>query len=601
MRRVLLVIALLVLGTAPAEPAESDRSFTIAAGGDILIHRTVATIADGNAPGAGAYDFSPMLMPIEPWVAAADLAICHLEGTLTPTNTGLSFYPAFNAPHEVADAIAAAGYDACSTAGNHAMDRGFTGVTQTLDILDGAGLGHAGTARTPEERLPSLYDANGVTVGHISATYGLNGIPRPEGKPWAANVIGNGDAVLDDAAWARDHGAEFVIVSLHWGAEYQVRPTAGQEALAERLLASPDIDLILGHHVHVIQPIDRIGGEVVVYGMGNQLSNQRGYGGIGGTEDGIMVHHTVRERNGRFRVTRAEYTPTWVHPTTKEVLPVAHTLATDPGGHAAALRASWVRTLDRVGRLGVEDLGTTTAPWPLLVCRGEVATIAGTAGPDVITGTAGPDVIVGLGGDDVIDTGDGNDLVCAGDGDDLVRGGDGDDLLFGGSGSDSLAGGPGNDRLWGNTGDDLLDGDVGDDRLWAGPGDDTIRAGFGDDAAAGGPGVDRLLGGRGADLLRGGAEDDFLYGEEGGDHLFGEDGDDRLWGGVGHDHLAGGDGADTLRGGAGPDTLRGGDGDDALNGEGDDDLLGGGGGTDHIVGGVGVDTCRAGPSVACEG
>ena len=164
----------------PGRPGAPARSFTITAGGDILIHRTLAQIADANAPGANVYDFSPMLDPIEPWVGEADLAICHLEGALDPQNTGLSYYPLFNAPHEVADALAAAGYDACSTAGNHTLDHGFSGMSDTLDILDAAGIGHAGSARIEEERLPSLYEVNGVTVGHIAYTYDTNGIPpRP--------------------------------------------------------------------------------------------------------------------------------------------------------------------------------------------------------------------------------------------------------------------------------------------------------------------------------------------------------------------------------------------------------------------------------------
>jgi poly-gamma-glutamate capsule biosynthesis protein CapA/YwtB (metallophosphatase superfamily) len=245
---------------APTAAAAGGRSFTITAGGDILIHRTIAQIADANAPGAGVYDFTPMLLPIEPWVGEADLAICHLEGALDPANTGLSYYPLFNAPHEVADALAAVGYDACSTAGNHTLDHGFTGVADTLAVLDAAGIHHAGSARSPEESLPSLYEVNGVTVGHLSYTYGTNGLPLPEDKPWAVNLIGDGDGILEDARWARQHGAEFVVVSMHWGTEYQTAPTAEQVRLAERLLSSPDIDLILGCHVHVVQPIGRVNG-----------------------------------------------------------------------------------------------------------------------------------------------------------------------------------------------------------------------------------------------------------------------------------------------------------------------------------------------------
>ncbi len=595
MRRIAVVVTAvlaLVLPAAPAFPTAA-RSFTITAGGDILIHRTLAQIADANAPGANIYDFRPMLDPIEPWVGEADLAICHLEGALDPQNTGLSYYPLFNAPHEVADALAATGYDACSTAGNHTMDHGFTGVSDTLDILDAAGIRHAGSARTAEERLPSLYEANGVTVGHISYTYATNGIPAPADKPWAVNLIDDGSAILADARWAREHGAEFVIVSLHWGNEYQVQPTAGQTALAATLLASPDIDLILGTHVHVVQPIGRVNGEVVVYGMGNQLSNMRTYGGHTGTEDGVMVHFTVREMGGRFVVTSTQYTPTWVHPTTKAATPVAHTLAYGPATYHYDLEASLQRSVDRVTRLGAAGITLSRTPWPALVCEGEVATLVGTAGPDVLTGTTGPDVIVGRGGDDVISGGDGEDLVCAGDGDDAVLAGAGNDAVYGGEGADRLQGMSGDDLLDGGPGDDTLNGHDGNDLLLGGDGEDGLYGGGGDDYLDGGWGDDRLSGYDGADELSG---------AQGADFLAGGRGDDVLTGGLGSDRLYGGDHADLLIGGPDGDLLGGGPGDDDLRGGTGDDDLSGGGGADALDGGEGTDLCRGGPLLrACEG
>ncbi len=595
MRRIVLgVVALALLSGLPGAPAgAAGRSFTLTAGGDILIHRTLAQIADANAPGANVYDFTPMLAPIEPWVGEADLAICHLEGALDPRNTGLSYYPLFNAPHEVADALAFAGYDACSTAGNHTLDHGFTGVSDTLDLLDAAGIAHSGSARSEAERLPSLYQANGVTVGHISYTYGTNGIPAPADKPWAVNLIGDGDAILDDARWAREHGAEFVIVSLHWGNEYQVRPTAAQIDLAERLLGSPDIDLILGTHVHVVQPIGRVNSEVVVYGMGNQLSNMRTFGGHTGTEDGVMVHFTVREMGGRFLVTATQYTPTWVHPTTKAVTPVAHALAYGPDTYQRDLEASLDRSTDRVTLLGAAGVTLSPTPWPALVCEGKVATIVGTAGPDMLTGTPGPDVIVGRGGDDVISAGDGDDLVCAGDGDDTVVAGAGDDRVFGGAGDDRLQGGTGADLLDGGPGDDLLEGQADGDTLRGGEGADGLYGGTGDDALHGGPGDDRLYGYDGADRLAGDAGADFLAGGRG---------PDLLMGGTGPDRLCGDDEDDLLLGGPDGDVLLGGTGDDELRGAGGDDDLSGGGGIDTLDGGAGRDTCRGGPVLlACEG
>lgn len=564
-----LVFMAAVLPAIPAAGADAPRSFTLTAGGDILIHRSIAQLADTYAEGP-AYDFRPMFAAIEPWVGEADFAICHLEGALDPENTDLSYYPRFNAPHEVAEALAAAGYDACSTAGNHTLDHGFGGLADTLDVLDAAGLRHTGSARGPSERLPNLYEINGITVGHLAYTYSTNGLPPPADKPWAVNTFGSGDEILADAAWAREHGAEFVIVSLHWGAEYQTPPTAGQIALAERLLSSPDVDLILGTHVHVVQPIGRVGDKVVVYGMGNEISNMFNHDGHSGTEDGILVHLRVEEVEGRFVVDQVAYTPTWVNPATKAVLPVVASLPS-ADGYRPALQASLQRSMARVGLLETPGVDLSPALWPALLCQGRPATILGTAGADVIVGTAGPDVIAARGGADQIDGGSGDDLICGGPGDDRVTGGFGRDVIYGGTGDDRLEGGIGDDRLWGEAdadsldggeGADLLDGGAGDDRLAGGAGDDVMAAGAGNDfvvagdghdVAGGGTGDDLLLGGGGADRLFGGPGDDLLLGGEQDDGLFGGPGDDLIWGGDGNDELQGGGGRDRLTGGPGRD------------------------------------------------
>jgi Ca2+-binding RTX toxin-like protein len=421
---------------------------------------------------------------------------------------------------------------------------GRTGLVATLEILDGAGVGHTGTAGSADERRPTLIEVQGVTVAHLSFTYGTNGIPSPE--PWSVNRT-DPDRIIEDAAWARDHGAEFVILSLHWGAEYQPHPTGDQIRLAETLAAAPEIDLILGHHAHVIQPIVHVAGKVVVYGMGNQLSNIRGSGySRSGAEDGIIVHLEVTEIGGRFRITDTSYTPTWVDPTTKQVVPVEHALATGIGSESV-LRASLARTIERVTMF--EELPRTAVPWPEASCRGVPATMVGTRGPDTITGGEGPDVIVGRFGNDAIWGGGGDDLICGGRGDDVIRGGDGADTLQGGRGSDRLH------------------GDAGDDRLIGGRHADVIFGGYGED---------RLQGGRGADLL---------YGNLHGDRLQGGAGDDRLSGGPGDDTLAGGIGGDDLRGDLHDDRLDGGAGDDDLQG---------GAGTDVLDGGDGEDRCRGG-------
>ena len=517
-----MAISLTLLAAAsPAGALRQGRTFTIAAGGDVLIHQAIALAAEATAPGSGTYDFRPLLRPIEPWIADADLAICHLEGTLSPTNTGLLYqegdeHPAhFNGPREVADALVATGWDACSTAGNHALDRGLTGVRETLEVLDAAGLGHAGTARDADERLPALYRVNGVRVAHLAYTIGTNE-PRPADARWSVNLI-DADAILADARWAREHGAELTIVSLHWGTQYQVSPDWEQTRLAETLTASPDVDLILGHHVHVVQPIARVNGKVVVYGMGDHLSNIQTMpdGSKYGAEDGVVVHLTIAEQEaGGFAVAGAAVTPTWVDPATKRVLPVDHTLAygTDPS-LVPSLEASRARSLERAGRRDSAFAVLSPQPWPSLVCDGRVATIVGTAGPDFLVGTAADDVIVGREGSDTILGGGGDDLVCSGEGDDIVWGGSGTDAVHGGDGADLLSGGDGNDRLWGEGGDDRLGGGEDGDALYGGDGDDILSGHGGDDLLVAGPGTDWLRGGTGNDTLVGSSGDDRLLGD----------------------------------------------------------------------------------------
>ncbi len=508
----LLAVVTIVLhlfgGRAAAAGDDEPRSFTIAAAGDVLIHGRVALVA--SLLGGGTYDFTPMLAPIEPWIGDADLAICHMEGTISADNTGLSYYPLFVAPREIAEAIAAAGYDTCSTASNHAADAGWDGIVETLDMLDAAGVRHDGTARSEAERLPGLYTVDGVVVAHLSYTYGLNGLPNP--RPWAVNVI-DPERILADAAWAKDQGAAFVVVSLQWGVEYQVAPTGEQRALAETLTASSNVDLILGSHAHVVQPIDVLNGKVVVYGMGNHLSNQNSAYGAKyyGTEDGVVVTVTVTEQpDGSFAATKVEFTPTWVRLEDYAVLSAADAL--DTGAGPEALVAPLLqRTTERILMLGPPDIvAASPTPWPGMACAGRRATIVGSPRADVLVGTPGDDVIAGRGGADSIWGMGGNDVICGGRGNDTVDGGLGWDQAWGEEGDDALEGGLGRDRLDGGPGADLVSGGRDADALYGGDGDDVVSGGHGDDALFAGPGSDLLSGGDGADSLVGGSDGDRL-------------------------------------------------------------------------------------------
>ena len=359
--------------TAPAVP--EPRSFTIAATGDLLIHSPIVR----RARTADGWDFTPMFQQVAPIMRAADLAVCHVETPMSPDNRNLSTFPLFSVPNHLADAIAYSGYDTCSLASNHSLDSGVSGVVGTIDALDRVGVAHTGVARSPEQRATlNLLEVNGATVAHLSYTYGLNtGALRPE-DAHLANIIDEVD-ILVEAGRARAAGADFIILSLHWGTEFRRMPDRYQTELGPRLLGTPVIDLIIGHHAHVVQPVDRIGGEYLAYGLGNFISWQspRREGGKPGTQDGVILRLTVTEdpATGRWGVTSVSHTPTMVNLYTFEIVN-----ALDPRGthNPAELAASAADTAEALAALG-----TTVRALPGLtpdVAEWLSRLLAGTAG-----------------------------------------------------------------------------------------------------------------------------------------------------------------------------------------------------------------------------
>jgi len=346
------------LGLAPIE-VEPRPTRVVAFTGDTLIHMPVASAAAVNGDDSGRpYDFYPQLEPVASIISGADLAICHLEVPLSPTNTGLSGYPRFNAPRDLADGLAEAGFDGCSTASNHALDQGESGLLATLDLLDGAGLSHAGTAASETGAEATMYDVDGVTVAHISATWSTNGLPEPADKPWLVQDI-DVDELISRAEAAKEEGADFVVVSVHCCVEYRTLPTAAQQEMDRRLIESPAIDLVIGHHAHVVQPIERWNGEFIVYGLGNFLSAQHHRTG---TADGVIVLVELTMRNGRWVAREINYVPTYVTLGDYRVLPAAETIADDAGSLESTLRSSWNRTVAAIETYDPDGVAPVTAP-----------------------------------------------------------------------------------------------------------------------------------------------------------------------------------------------------------------------------------------------
>ena len=322
----------LTLLEPPPRPA-----VTLAFTGDVLIHSPVWEQA---ARYGEPFDFSPMFDPVADIIAGADLAICHLETPLSADSADLSGYPTFNAPRQVADALAKAGYDGCSTASNHSFDQGQRGIAETLSVLEDAGLGHAGMAAHAEDAATATrYRVGAVDVAHLSATWWLNGLRLPRDRPWLVQVL-DVDALLAQAAAARREGADIVVVSMHCCTEYLQEPTSYQRHVARSLIHSPDVDLVIGHHAHVVQPAEMVDGEAIVYGLGNFLSAQRS---LTATQDGVVVLPELALRGEHWSLRSLRAVPTWVEGGSYRILPAA-----------SANGASWERTRAALSADGVE-------------------------------------------------------------------------------------------------------------------------------------------------------------------------------------------------------------------------------------------------------
>jgi poly-gamma-glutamate capsule biosynthesis protein CapA/YwtB (metallophosphatase superfamily) len=327
----------------------------IEASGDLLIHSPVwqRALALGN----GHYDFAPLFREIKPYVTGADLALCHVETPMSPAPP--ASYPIFNTPPELAAGIKATGWDACDTASNHSVDQGQEGIDATGKALDRQGVKHTGSFPSPRAQKRIVFlEAQGVKVAFLAYTTDTNGIPPP--NPWSVNIASPG-RILDDAKRATHHGADAVIVNLHWGGEilpeYQADPSSGQLALVKKVTASPNVTAIVGQGPHAVQPIERINDKYVVFSEGNLVSNQSPEAALpASSQDGLIALLDMVVDGKGARVEGVRYLPVWVRHPDYEVLPVGPALQHGEAD-ATSLRAAYQRTVSVAGRgKGIEPI-----------------------------------------------------------------------------------------------------------------------------------------------------------------------------------------------------------------------------------------------------
>ncbi|RZU19402.1 poly-gamma-glutamate synthesis protein (capsule biosynthesis protein) [Kribbella rubisoli] len=300
--------------TNPKQGDQPDR-ITVVATGDVLLHERLWTTAKRDGKG-GDWDFAPLMGSVKPLVQKADLSIAHLETPLAPAGGPYHGYPLFQGPPQIATALKQTGYDLCTTASNHSFDGGANGVDRTLNTLEKVGLKHAGTARSrAEAEQTTIVDVGGVKIASLSFTFGFNGLPYPNGQTWRAGTI-DVKTIARKAQEAKDRGADLVLVSCHWGMEYSSKLNDQQREVAPQLLADSNIDLVIGHHAHVVQPMEQINGKWVAYGLGNLVAAHREPEST--KAEGLLVRFTFKRDGDRWSTEQAEFAPLLM----TDVLPV---------------------------------------------------------------------------------------------------------------------------------------------------------------------------------------------------------------------------------------------------------------------------------------
>lgn len=322
-----------------SEPEIKESLATVLSTGDIMVHSTQLDGAYVSA--TGEYDFSAFFKECSPYFKAVDLAVANLEVTFGGTESGkFSGYPAFNTPDSLADVIKASGLNFLLTSNNHSYDTGLFGLKRTAQILKQKGIEFIGTRETESEPIYTVKDINGIKIGMANYTYESD----PEGKIAGRKYI-NGSIISAEANnlissfsynnieafyteaentinSMKSEGAEFIVFYMHWGNEYKLTANTWQKSIAQRL-SNLGVDIIIGSHPHVIEPVELIYSEdgqnttVCLYSTGNAVSNQRqelmDSCPSGHTEDGMFFTYTLRKLGEDVTLDSIDIIPTWVN------------------------------------------------------------------------------------------------------------------------------------------------------------------------------------------------------------------------------------------------------------------------------------------------
>lgn len=309
----------------------TPKELNLIAAGDVMAHQPQLNAQYDSS--TGKYSFDNNFALVKKYVERTDLSVANLETTLAGKELGYDSYPTFNTPDDLAVALKNSGFNLLSTINNHTLDKGDTGVSRTLRVLDSLHLDSVGTY---DENLGNNYiikSINDINLGITAYSYGeiknnttyLNGIMASANSKDKLNVFDMTDVnkafntIMTSVNKIKDTDMQIVI--LHWGNEYQRTPSKFQTTLAQKL-CDAGVDIIIGSHPHVVQPVemitstDKSNETLVIYSLGNFISNQRReYTGYSYTEDGLLVDITLSKKQDDKEATITNVTciPTWVN------------------------------------------------------------------------------------------------------------------------------------------------------------------------------------------------------------------------------------------------------------------------------------------------
>ncbi len=298
---------------------QTDTTFTLCAIGDVMCHNT--QYWDAYNSFTKTYDFSYVFDEINTYTKNSDITVASLETCFAGEERGYSNYPTFNSPDNLAYSLRDIGIDVISTAGNHCLDMGFSGLSRTIDVLDNANISHLGTYKTQEEQDKILFKyVKGVKIAFINYTYGTNGIPSPNNKEFCVNLIDE-DLIKKHIKTAQSQNADVIIACMHWGTEYRTTANDEQKKLADFLFQN-GVDIILGNHPHTLEPMEKRkitleDGSTkecfVIYALGNFICDQNAEN----TRNSIILNLILtKHSNGKLSIDKVYYIPIYMYKNT---------------------------------------------------------------------------------------------------------------------------------------------------------------------------------------------------------------------------------------------------------------------------------------------